>query len=153
MASTNSTPNLGLNSWIETDRPKRMDFVSDNNIIDSVLGAHLSDASAHLTQLEKDKGDEPFKTCTIYGTGEASTNYRFNFNPTLVIAYRINGPVSEYSNSKNYINSAIATPRGSSRGISLDDNLVTLFQGAVQDTNYYNNMNEEHSQYVVIAFK
>ena len=153
MASTNRTPNLGLNSWIDTDRPKRVDFVSDNNIIDSVLGAHLNDAGAHLTQSEKAKVDEPFSVCIIYGTGEASTSYRFDFDPTLVIAFRIGAPAVEYSNSKNKINSAFATKRGASKGITLSDNLVTLYQGNVPDTSYYNNMNEEYSQYILAAFK
>ena len=153
MASTNTTPNLGLNSWIASDRPKRVDFVSDNNIIDSALGSHLNDASAHLTQSEKAKVNEPFSVCVIYGDGSSSTNFRFDFDPSFVIAFKINAPASEYSNSKNIINSAFATKRGVSRGIALSDNLVTLYQGAVPDTDYFNNMNEEHSQYVVIAFK
>ena len=153
MASTNTTPNLGLNSWIATDRPKRVDFVSDNNIIDSVLGTHLNDATAHLTMSEKAKLGEPFSLCTLYGTGDPSTSCQFDFNPSIVIAFRINAPVSEYLNSKNVVNAAIATKRGSGRGIALADNLVTLYQGAVPDTNYFNNMNEEHSQYIVIAFK
>ena len=74
MASTNKTPNLRLNSWLDSDRPKRMDFVSDNNIIDSTLGTHLNDSTSHLTPSEKDKVDEPFEICILYGTGETSTS-------------------------------------------------------------------------------
>ena len=53
MSSTNKTANLGLNSWIESDRPKRTDFVSDNTIIDNVLGNHVKDNGVHLTAEEK----------------------------------------------------------------------------------------------------
>ena len=42
MASSQFTTNLGLCNWLESDRPKRADFVSDNGIIDSVLGGHLN---------------------------------------------------------------------------------------------------------------
>lgn len=153
MASTNRTPNLGLNSWIETDRPKRVDFVSDNNLIDSFLGTHLNNTTAHLTQSEKDKVGEPFKVQILYGTGSSSTNMTFEFAPTMVIAFKISGPVFEYDGTRNLINTAVATKRGSSYGISLSDNMVTFFQGALPDTSYYNNMNEQYSTYAVIAFK
>ncbi len=153
MASTNRTPNLGLNSWLETDRPKRVDFVSDNSIIDSVLGSHITDTVSHLTQSEKNKVDEPFKVTIAYGTGESSTGIHLDFEPSLVIAFKKDGPLFEYANAKNKINSAIATKRGSSNGIALSSDLVTLYQGAVPDTSYINNMNELYAQYIVIAFK
>ncbi|MBR2109306.1 MAG: hypothetical protein IJ932_05100 [Ruminococcus sp.] len=153
MASTNKTPNLRLNSWLDSDRPKRMDFVSDNNIIDSTLGTHLNDSTSHLTPSEKDKVDEPFEICILYGTGETSTSITFDFNPLFVMAYKINSPASEYVNSKNMVNTAYAARNGTSLGISLSNNQVTFYQGNVPDTNYYNNMNKSNSQYVVIAFK
>ncbi len=153
MASTNRTPNLGLSSWLESDRPKRVDFVSDNSIIDSVLGTHISDSTSHLTQSEKNKVSEPFTVTTAYGTGESSTSIRFDFEPSLVIAFKKNSPFSEYTSTKNRINSAIATRRGATGGIALSNDLVTLYQGDVPDTSYYNNMNEQYAQYVVIAFK
>ena len=153
MASTNKTPNLRLNSWLDSDRPKRMDFVSDNNIIDSALGTHLNDSTSHLTPSEKDKVDEPFEVCVLYGTGETSTSITFDFNPSFVLAYKISAPVSEYANSKNVVNTAYATRSGTSLGISLSNNQVTFYQGNVPDTTYYNNMNQSNSQYVVIAFK
>ena len=153
MASTNRTPNLGLNSWIGTDKPKRVDFVSDNSIIDSVLGGHISNETAHLTSCEKDKVDEPFEVVTVYGTGNSSTNYTFDFEPSMVIAFKKNASLFEYSASQNKINCAIATKRGSSSGISLSSNMVMLYQGSVTDTAWYNNMNEQYSQYIVIAYK
>lgn len=153
MASTNRTPNLGLSKWIESDRPKRVDFVSDNSIIDSVLGSHIRDTASHLTQSEKNRVNEPFEITIAYGTGESSTNIRFDFEPSLVIAIKKNAPVLEYTNSKNIINSAIATKHGVTSGIALDSDLVTLYQGAVQDTSFFNNMNEQYAQYVIVAFK
>lgn len=34
MGSTNKTSNLKLNSWIGSDKPQRVDFNYDNNILD-----------------------------------------------------------------------------------------------------------------------
>lgn len=153
MASTNKTPNLRLNSWLDSDRPKRMDFVSDNNIIDSALGTHLNDSTSHLTPSEKDKVDEPFEICILYGTGDSSTHLTFDFNPSFVLAYKIDSPACEYAGSRNVINSAYASPSGASNGIALSNNQVTFYQGSVPDTNYYNNMNKNNSQYIVVAFK
>lgn len=153
MASTNKTPNLRLNRWLDSDRPKRMDFVSDNNIIDSVLGTHLNDSTSHLTPSEKDKVDEPFEICILYGTGESSTYLTLDFNPSFVMAFKMGSPACEYAGSRNVINTAYASRIGTSLGISISNNQVTFYQGSVPDTNYYNNMNKDNAQYVVIAFK
>ena len=37
MASTNKTEHLGLNAWLSTDKPKREDFVRDNQLIDGAV--------------------------------------------------------------------------------------------------------------------
>ena len=50
MPTENKTTNLSLNSWLATDKPKREDFVNDNNIIDTVLGTHIADTSLHITE-------------------------------------------------------------------------------------------------------
>ena len=66
MASTNKTQNLGLNNWLETDKPKRIDFVSDNAIVDNILGTHIKDNDIHLTSSEKDRVSEPFEVRDLY---------------------------------------------------------------------------------------
>lgn len=38
MASTNKTPNLGLNLWLGTDKPEREDFNRDNQHLDDMAG-------------------------------------------------------------------------------------------------------------------
>lgn len=50
MPTENKTTNLSLNNWLATDKPKREDFVNDNNIIDTVLGTHIADTSLHITE-------------------------------------------------------------------------------------------------------
>ena len=51
MATSNYTPNLHLNAWEETDRPKRADFVSDNQIIDTQLALDTPHTSQQLLPL------------------------------------------------------------------------------------------------------
>ena len=88
MSSTNKTSNLGLNSWIESDKPKRTDFVYDNTVIDRVLGNHVNDGNIHLTEDEKTKVQSPFVIHTIYGTGTATLNVKLGFVPSMVMIFK-----------------------------------------------------------------
>lgn len=47
MASTNKTENLGLNLWLPTDKPKREDFVKDNQAIESRI-SQLSNPNLYI---------------------------------------------------------------------------------------------------------
>ena len=52
MPSTNKTPNLQLNNWVGSDRPKREDFNSDNTKIDTAYKS-LLDKMAGIGGFEK----------------------------------------------------------------------------------------------------
>lgn len=154
MPSTNQTPNLGLNKWIDSDRPKRTDFVSDNVIIDTVLGTHINDTDVHLTSAEKARVSQPFKVSIAYGTGESSTEVSLDFEPSLVFVFKQDEPLDYYSGNTSYVNSAVVTQRGVSSGVSLSGTLLTLYQGNNPDlTRVYNNLNQQYAQYIIIAFR
>lgn len=36
---------MGLNNWLGTDRPQRIDFVDDNQKIDSTMKSHASNTT------------------------------------------------------------------------------------------------------------
>ena len=62
MASTGApTPNIGLNQWLSSDKPERMDFNSDNQKIDDALGdsvEHIDEVKSligTLTELETEE--------------------------------------------------------------------------------------------------
>lgn len=72
MPSTNKTANLKLNQWVETDRPMRNDFNSDNLAIDTAIGNHVNNSAIHVTAEEKRYLKDLLMTYIYTGTGEAS---------------------------------------------------------------------------------
>lgn len=153
MASTNKT-SLGLNQWIDTDRPKRTDFVNDNAIIDSVITTHINDNDMHLSSFEeKLRASEPFKIGTVFGTGTSSTLFKLNFEPKLVLVYKISSAPVEYANGYMKINSAIATNSGTSGGVTISGDSVTLQQSKTASNGVFYNLNESFSQYILVAFR
>lgn len=153
MASTNQTP-LGLNQWTETDRPKRMDFVNDNAILDTVITTHINDVDMHLTSFEeKLRSSEPFKISTVFGTGNAYTLYRLNFEPKLVIVFKKDSAPVEYTDGYMKVNAAIATTTGTSGGITISGDAVNLQQSSNASNGVFMNLNQELAQYILVAFR
>ena len=153
MPSTNTTPNLGLNSWLSSDKPKRTDFVSDNTIIDTVLGTHIADSNLHLTTLQKDLVSEPYKIIVLYGSGEALTSVRPGFTPKLVIICKTGAPFCENETSYTKVTSAIVTSQGSSGGATLSGDSIMITQSASASNGVFYNLNANNSTYLVICFK
>ena len=153
MSSTNKTP-LGLNQWIETDRPKRTDFVNDNAILDTVITTHINNEDMHLTSFEeKLRASEPFKIGTVFGTGNTSTLYRLNFEPKLVIVFKKDSAPVEYTNGYMKVNAAIATNTGTSGGITISGDAVKLQQSTIAVNGVFLNLNQELAQYILVAFR
>lgn len=153
MSSTNKTINLGLNSWLESDRPKRTDFVSDNNIIDSVLGNHIKDNQVHLSAEEKQRVKAPFESYTIYGDGGAQLEVVCGFNPSMVIVCKKNAPFSVSENGVTRVNAGIATSNGTTGGVAISGNLITVMQSSSAFDGVYYNLNENQAQYLAVAFR
>lgn len=158
MPTNNKTPNLNLNSWIGTDKPKRQDFVDDNNILDSVIANHIADTIAHMSASEKSLLNAPFIVDMLGGNGSSTCTHTLAFTPKLVIVFlRDNLPI-EYNSNENYYvyNFAIATQSatGASRGATLTGNILTLEQTQnTPEDGIFINLNKYFGQYVYIAFK
>ena len=88
MSSTNKTEKLGLNSWIGSDKPKRIDFNTDNEIIDRAISQHTEDTVVHINAEEREKYPQGIyaggidrcaghsgDSCGVYDTG-ADTVHR-----------------------------------------------------------------------------
>ncbi|MCH5303406.1 MAG: hypothetical protein J1E41_00960 [Ruminococcus sp.] len=153
MASTNKTQNLGLNNWLETDKPKRIDFVSDNTIIDNILGTHIKDSDLHLTSEEKDRVSQPFEISVGYGTGNPTKEMRTSFIPKMAIVFKTNSSPVKYANDYPFVNFCIATQKGTSGGAELVNDTLTLKQSNVSENGVYYNLNELYATYVIIYFK
>ena len=153
MPSTNKTPNLRLNNWIESDIPKRIDFVSDNVIIDNLLGGHINDNGKHLTTAEKGRVSEPYVFSLVQGTGTSSAEFRPGFTPKMAVVFKTSAPPVKLSTDSLIINYAIATQSGGSGGASLSGDTLTLTQNSAPSNGTQYNLNESGSSYVIVYFK
>ena len=153
MASTNKTTNLGLNNWIESDCPKRTDFVSDNLIIDNLVGNHIKDSSLHLSAEEKDRATQPFTAFTYYGTGETTTTVKFSFSPQLVIVCKKNSPFTVAGIDYSIVNAAVVSNIGTSGGVTISDKTVTAKQSVQAENGVFYNLNKNGSEYLIVAFR
>ena len=153
MASTNKTINLGLNNWLETDSPKRADFVSDNIIIDNLVGNHIKDGSLHLTADEKDRVGQPFDINTYYGTGDTFTTIKLNYIPRLAIICEKNSPYQTAGNGNIIVHSAIISDIGSTGGAEISENYVLAYQSTEATNGVVYNLNKSGSEYMLITFR
>ena len=153
MASTNKTPNLRLNNWLESDKPMRTDFVADNTIIDNILGTHVNDEDIHLTLSEKDRVSSPYSVSLEYGTGASSITYNPGFSPTMAIIFKTTTPVMRTVSGYPVMNFAIATRKGSTGGATLSGSTFTVRQTSTSENGVLYNLNEENEAYVIIYFK
>lgn len=154
MASSNYTTNLGLCNWAATDRPKRADFVSDNGIIDSVLGGHVNNAAIHMSAAEKAQALAPFDVSIYSGNGESSRTIAADFRPSFAVVYKKDSPPVAYENGAVIVNSAYSVyGSGSSAGLSIVSSGVTVQQQATASDGVRLSLNEQGCQYVAVLFK
>ena len=158
MPTNNKTPNLNLNSWIGTDKPKRQDFVNDNNIIDSVVGSHISNTLIHMSAAEKELLNSTFDVGTLAGDGNATCTHALDFIPKFVLIFAKGEVPIKYDTTNNYYvyNFAIATQNtyGSTQGATLNSAELTLQQTqSTPSDGIFINLNKYFKQYVYLAFK
>ncbi len=157
MASTNKTEKLRLNAWVESDRPQRTDFNSDNSIIDTALGGHLEDDDLHLTSEEKSRVSRPFTAVYYVGTGAESLKVTLPLVAQAALVYREDMPFTVYDSSTgvNKVYGAVAfSGAGASAGVTLSGNgYVTVMQSTTAVNGVKNCLNESGAQYKVLAFR
>lgn len=148
MASTNKTANLGLNSWLGTDKPTRTDFVEDNAIIDSAISSHTGNSTAHLTSEEKSRVSSPVLVRQYAGTGSASLTISFAFSPKLVIVQRVDYPTV----SGDAACFGVVTPTyGGTLGLELSASSLTVKSSSLSQGQ--SGFNENGGQYIAVAFR
>lgn len=92
MASSKKTDKLGLSLWDSTDRPERMDFVKDNEILEQKLGEHLANVLVHIDPGKADFLNHPFAIKTFVGTGVYDQHIYAEELPRLIIQMCANQP-------------------------------------------------------------
>lgn len=156
MPSNNKTPKLGLHSWVGSDKPLREDFVADNTILDTKLGAHLEDTVAHLTQADRQFLQSAFLVEGCAGDGGATTTHIMPFTPSLVLFFRRDKPLVEYDATKGctVCHAGLASPSFHTAGISLAGDILTVQQSSTTPSdNIWLNLNENYAQYAYVAFR
>ena len=154
MASSNFTSNLHLSAWTGSDRPKRADFVSDNNIIDTALGGHIANSGIHVTADEKARISQPFDVRIYAGSGESERTISLGFTPSFVIVYRRGVPPVAYSGGANVVYSGYACyGHGSTTGLMINSSGVIVMETTVNAEGVRVSLNESGSQYTLIVFK
>lgn len=155
MATTSYTQNLGLCAWNAGDRPKRIDFVTDNNIIDEVLGEHVNNSSIHVTEEEKTRFENPYTVYTYLGDGAANKTIELTDEYTFAIVFQKFYPTVEIDSNQNIISHFAVVGRsfGSSANITLSKQSLVVTQDTVATDGVINNFNEAEGQYVALLFK
>lgn len=160
MSSTNKTSNLGLNKWIGTDKPRRTDFVRDNEIIDAEITNHKNNSTVHVSSAEKNKWNNYIYVDTYFGDGASSrtVNTDCPFSASFGIVFAGNRPASVVKTSTsqkvNYV--GMISIDGNSSGISFVNNRkslkVTNSTQALMEKEYMN-FNEMGITYHYILFR
>lgn len=155
MSSTNKTEYLGLNQWLGSDRPQRIDFVDDNSLIDEAIKLHHSNSSIHVTGDEKTKINQPFVIQSYGGTGTEALTVTLSISPQLVIIFSKGTPFLQTDSSGNTIINAciVARSNGNSGGATLSGNTVTVQQSSVASSGVKYNLNKLNGQYCIVAFR
>ncbi len=160
MSSTNKTENLGLNSWVGTDIPKREDFNADNVLIDKIVSAHTSDNDVHIESDEREKWNSPYYIGVYYGDGATSRTLTFDdmpFKPKwcIVFAASVFSSVIDFTNKASYNYFGIATSSGSTVGLTITSakKLKVVQSSTAVSSTGFRNFNENGITYIAIFFR
>ena len=147
MAASKKSTVLGLCLWEGTDKPRRVDFVADNEAIESQLGGHIQNDNLHLNDTRRKRLDTPTEVRTYTGTGAASRTILFGFSPSAVIVFAVDKPFSQAT--------GIAADGQNSLGVTLSTAQVTVrqTQTAPTDGSGMASLNESGVTYAVLAFR
>lgn len=159
MSSTNKTTNLRLNSWIGSDKPKRVDFNYDNEVIDKAINDHTTDTVVHINDSEREKWNNYMHTGMYFGNGSSSRVVETDcpFEATAGVIFAVNKPVSvvDFTESQKVNYYAFFSPYGESSGVKFLDDLKSfrVNQNSSIMKREYMNMNEIGVSYVYMMFR
>ena len=158
LSSSEKTPNLRLNKWLGSDIPSRTDFVNDNIIIDTALNGHTKNSNIHITADERVKWDNAYYIGTFMGNGATTRNITpgISFVPRLGLIFPIDvlPTVSDFNNKVCYNYFALFSSRGSSAGVTLREDGITVEQSTTSIGNgNYKYFNDNSQAYVYILFR
>lgn len=156
MASKNKTERLGLNLWVDTDRPQRADFNNDNMILEEQVGNHLASESLHLTESEKARASAPLGYTGYVGNGESTREITLPANALAAVVYCVGMPSETFDRENNCLRvyKAVAVyGAGAQRGVTLSGNKVTVTRESQPADGALVCLNEQDRQYRVMIIR
>lgn len=144
MGSSLKSTKLGLNLWRATDRPARQDFVNDNTILESVVGAHVNNSTLHVTASEKTRLEMPFATLCYTGTGSGSRVFALPKAPCWGVVFCLDCPQEDHADAW----ALQSDGKWSRGGVTVSNTVVTVHNGEEGIPS----MNEEGLRYLGIFF-
>ncbi len=158
MSSTNKTEYLGLNSWVSTDMPKRVDFNDDNSKIDQAMKTHCGDKQMHVTDADRQRWDCPYFMGYYHGDGQTSrvVETECPFLPSFGIVLAGGMPPSAVNFSMSMKNNyfAFIGIRTGTSGVSFSGTSIKISSnGSPVIYNEYMNLNISGVTYCYIFFR
>lgn len=159
MPSSQKTSFAGLNQWIGSDKPKRIDWNSDNEKIDNALqlqsqnmANHTKDTSLHVSKAEKELWGSP-STCNIEtytGTGTTYQVVKLN-NPAKFGVIFKDQDAFVTGGGSGYQNGGFFTDSGCSNGIEKNGSQLTVYQSSSASPEGVKlNLNQHGSSYIIV---
>ena len=139
MSSAGKTNFLKLNKWSSTDVPKRVDFNSDNELVDKAIKDHFENDNRHLSDSERETWNMPFYAGSYYGNGALQRTIVTNcpFEPCFGIIFAGGMPTSvvDFNNKTKYNYLGLLSKRGGTSGLSLSKSDFTISTDGFAVTN------------------
>ena len=145
MPSSNKTPNLGLNNWSGTDKPKRADFVQDNQLIDAAVHNHVADQDLHCSPEDRARLNQLVVTGFYVGNGASERTLTLSFAPSFALVFPHN--TAPVSTANGAVYTGFASQRYASAGVALSDTSLTRSQAASSGDSPAVSLNESGKAY------
>lgn len=155
MAASEKTPVLGLSLWAGTDKPRRLDFVEDNEALEALVGGHMQNTDLHMDAERLARLDTPFEVRTYTGTGAQSRSFVFGFTPKAAIVFAVGKGPAEYTGTYTKQYMCFSAEGQSSLGMELSSIQVKVQQDQSEPEagGSMAAMNENGVSYAIIAFR
>lgn len=160
MSSTNKTKKLGLNSWIGSDKPKRIDFNTDNEIIEQAITQHTEDCVVHIDESEREKWNNYMYMGMYYGDGttkrvidtgcpfKARIGFVFANSRTVTIAHFVESKNSNYFGIFGYLANTLGIKMNTDqKNFTVENSVLAM------TANEYANFNQSGVAYNYVMFR
>ncbi|MEF2562723.1 MAG: hypothetical protein UI647_08070 [Negativibacillus sp.] len=153
MSSSNKTGYLGLNQFVGSDKPKMEDFNADNRLLDEKMQQHVQ-SQLHLTEQQKERLENLGYLIGSYtGDGTAkrtiSVAQTIGFGFVFMVGEGLHYAVTTLG--ENHIFSAVMTPQGCSKGVSIASGGFTVLQSGNSTPDGKKNMlNQSGKKYIYL---